>query len=92
MRANPVLVYLQPQDRLKLEVVALLRGTSLSLALTQLCREAFEAAAGRNANPQTTLTKYQGVLGNQVIQTQRARRKRRSPSAPTSGGMNATAT
>jgi hypothetical protein len=77
-RAQPILVYLRPKDRKALEVVAQLRNMSYSLTLVDLVRDAFSSAYGCAADPAEVITRIAAAFHGQVIQTQRAKRKRRA--------------
>ncbi|HLG89864.1 MAG TPA: hypothetical protein VKZ79_22015 [Alphaproteobacteria bacterium] len=76
-RAKPVLVYLMPSDRLKLEAVALLRKMSLSFTLTALVREAFTVGWGMVADPASVLEQLRPALGGERVATQRTKRRER---------------
>ena len=76
-KSFPLLVYLRPSDRQRLEVAALMRGQSLSYCVTNLIRDAFVAAFGATADPKTVLEKYRPILEGKTIETQRAKRKRK---------------
>ena len=83
-RSKPLIAYLKPSDKLKLQALAMMRNMSQSFVLVEAVQDAFVAAFGRNADPKSVIERYGPLFAGQEIATQRAKR-RRMRSGP---GMN----
>lgn len=79
-KSKPLIVYLKPADKMKLQAVAMMRKMSQSFILVEAVQDAFAAAFGRTADPRSVLERYGPMSAGQVVTTQRAKRRRVSPS------------